>query len=291
METIDRCRQWTRVLCAGLTLATAACSGSGGQGQLSIVVTDAPLDHALVTRAVVQVDRIEIHRGDDEGSESEGGWSTLHEGTNFELDLHELRNGVTSELLQRSLNAGTYDQLRLRVVDAELELVNENVYTANEGSIHLGSWATSGLKLNFDPPLEIVSRLSESVLLDFDLSKMYKPVPANDPLAATSFNLHPAVRVVNLSTTGEIEGMVLVDDGNGTLLGAGSVSVHLMTPGETDLDLAVASTASEPDGAFAFLGLEAGTYDLLARRDALTGGTPAVTVAAGSVTQTEVLIE
>lgn len=289
-----------------LTLLTA-CGGGGSEeesslvivdgpppeaGRIEVLATDAPLDPGLVESALLRIDRVEIHRvleGDEE-------WVSLYEGEPFGILVSELRNGVTQGLVDRELEAGDYDQLRLRVVDSSLELTNGNAYSAAEGTLHLGSLDTSGLKLHFVQPLEVRGGLTSQLLLDFDLSKMFKPVPASDPLAAERFLLHPGVRVANLSETGELGGTVVEDDGSGTLVGSDMATVWLLPPGETDVDASIAATTSEDDGRFAFLGVEPGIYDLIATRDlpsgaTLTGDVLGVEVLAANATTVEILVD
>jgi len=83
----------------------------------------------------------------------------------------------------------------------------------------------------------------------------------------------------------------LQDDGQGTLIGVDAASVYLMEPGATDPDLALRSTASEPDGSFALLGVLPGTYDVIATWDELEGSVPGVEVAQGALTHIELVVE
>jgi len=280
------------------------CSGGaptletdGGVGGVVLLATDAPLDHDLIEAALLRFDRIEIHAEDLDADDGVGGdgdggaWITLYEGEALELSLTELRNGVTTGLVDAELGTGVYDQVRMRLVSAELELVNGSVYTTEADTLHGPSLMNPGLKLHIEPPLEIVGGISSELLADFDLSKMYKPVPASDPLGAARFNLHPGVRVVLLSETGELRGHVNTEDDTGVLVPLELASVLLMPPGETDPDQAVASTASEVDGSFAFLGVDPGTWDVLAIKDDLEGRTDALEVFANSLTEVEVTLE
>ena len=70
-----------------------------------------------------------------------------------------------------------------------------------------------------------------------------------------------------------------------------AASVYIMPPGETDTANSIASTASGVDGEYAMLGIPAGTYDVLATKDALDGRVDGVTVFVGSVTVVDVTLD
>ena len=283
-----------------LALPLAACSGgtgdsdshAGGTGQLTLEVTDKPLDHDLVEEAVVRIDRVRIHVEADVDDAADGGWRTLYEGQPREFDLIELRDGLTGMLVNGvELPAGTYRQLRLRVASGHLLLKNGNLYTSDDGSLHLGSTATSGFKAFIDPPLTVTDGVSEHLLLDVDLTKTFKPIPANDPENATKFNLHPVVRLANLSETGELRGTVLRDNGAGSIEPVADATVYVLPEGLTSPDDSVASTASAEDGSFTVRGLDPDVYDLLGIKDSERGLVWAVQVEAGSVTEVELYLE
>jgi hypothetical protein len=282
-------------------LVLAACSGSGGNGGgadgfgfLTLEITDAPIDHALVEEAVIWVDRITINRESsaDEGDDGDDGWLTLYEGTPVEISMLELTNGITRVLLSAErLPAGEYGQIRLRVTDAHIELVNGNLYTTDDGSLHLTSQGTSGFKVFVEPPLEVRDGVDEDLLLDIDLSKTFRPVPANDPLNANTFHMHPVIRAVQLDGTGELTGVVTMNDGMGGFSPVEMASVYVLPPGETDLDDSIASTATDANGNYTVLGVPAGTVDVLARKDTLSALEPAVVIQADEVTVVDLVIE
>ena len=273
---------------AGETEESAPASSSEELGSLSLIVTDAPLDHAMVEESLIRIDKVRIH---DDAADDDSGFDVLYDGEPIEMDLVALRNGLTELLVRADLPAGDYRQLRLHVSSARLELVNGNVYTTEDGSLKLSSQGTSGFKVFLDPPVHVSSGLNSEVLLDFDLSKTFKPIPANDPMNANSFRLHPVIRVSNLTESGEFRGIVFVDDGQGGLIGLENASVYVMPPGESDTDLSVASTASNADGTYAILGVSPGTYDVLAKKDVLGGRVNDVTVSAGNVSLVDIIVQ
>jgi hypothetical protein len=290
----------TTLLTASACLAALllpACSGSGGSdgagaaktGELVVEITDAPFAHDLVTRAMVQVDRISVLGS----GEDDSGAEVLFEGGPIDVDLLDLTNGATQILVRTDVPVGTYDEMRLRVAGGHLELRNGDVFSTDLGNLHLTSTGTSGLKVKVDPAIEVVGDLSFTLLLDFDLTKSFHCVPGNDPLNAKSYKLMPVVRAVNASETGELRGLVQQDDGTGTgtLVGVDAATVYLMPPGEQDPANAVASTMTEPDGFYALMGVEPGTWDVLAVKDPAQGRVDGVEAFAGNVTVVDLEIQ
>lgn len=281
------------LLISVLLLFLVACSGSAnsaaieGTGFLSIRATDAPLDHNMVSHAIVHIDKVRVHVD----SAAESGFVTLYEGAPLVMDLMDLRNGITRLLVNSELAVGEYRQIRLHVESASIELTNGNIYTTDDDSLRLNSQATSGFEVFVDPPIAMVSGLTSELLLDIDLSKTFRPVPANDPMNATTFRLHPVIRVANLTESGELRGVIFEDDTLGSLVTVGNASVYVMPPGETDTANSVASTASNANGAYAILGVPAGIYDVMVVKDLLTGREHAVTFTAGNLSTVDVVIQ
>lgn len=283
------------LLLTSLSLLLAACGGGSASappststtGQLSLIATDKPLDHALVEDARIWVDQIRIHHESDGSS----GFYELYAGTPIELDLDGLINGITQGLVDADLPAGSYKQLRLHLSSARLELTNGNVYQTQDDSLKLTSQDTSGYKVMFDPAIEVIGGLKREVLLDFDLSKTFKPVPASDPLTATSYHLHPVIKVAVLSESGEVRGVVTEDDGTGALVGVVGASLYLLPPGETDLNEAITSTATGAAGSYALLGVAPGTYDVAAVVGPKTARLDGVVVAAGSYSTADLTVQ
>lgn len=276
-------------------LCAAACSDSGsshhgappvsGTGTLELLATDDPFPFELVTDATIWVDEIRAHR-----ESPNAGFVTLYSGAPLEIDLLHLRNGVTQQLVHADVPAGTYDQIRLVISDAHLQLIDGDEFSTALGNLHLTSTGTSGLKLFISPPLQVVDGVARTLLLDVDLTKTFHAVPANDPLSANFYMLKPVIHVADLSTTGEVRGTVREDDGAGGLIGVENATVYVLPPGEHDLELADFSTATEFDGSFAFLGVDPGHDDIVAAFQGREVRVDDITVAAGSVTHVDLVL-
>jgi hypothetical protein len=260
--------------------------GPGGSGTLSLQVTDAAFEYDIVQSATVSVDKITIYHDSD----SDSGPIVLYQGAPILLDLFHLRDGLTQPLDPSTLPAGSYHQLRLRVTDADLLLTNGNHYTTADHTIHLTSQGTSGFKVNFDPPIVIEAGETSNVLLDFDLTHTFHPIPANDALTATHYSLHPVIHVVTMGHVGGISGTVTQLDGSGGLVPVEAATVYVLPPGQTDPTLAVASTGTSASGTYSLLGLMPGTYDVLAVKADLSALAPGITVVSGEVAQVDLTL-
>jgi hypothetical protein len=278
-----------------LTACSSGSSGSGsggggaGTGELVVEATDKPFAYDLVKQAIVRVDRIEVAKS----GEGDDGFITLFDGNPIEIDLLDLTNGATQVLVRTDVPEGGYDQLRLRVASGHLELVDGDVFSTELGNLKLTSTGTSGLKVMIDPPLDVVGDVSSTLLLDFDLTKTFHAVPANDPLNANSYKLMPVVHATNRSVTGEVRGVVRQDDGSGTgtLVGVDAATVYLMPAGEPDPALSVAATKTAPDGFYALIGVPEGVWDVLAVKDPASGRVSGIDVNVGMVSTVDVQIE
>src|SRR5687768_10478163 len=120
------------------------CSGGGGGGSgtgtIEVLATDDPFAHAIVAEARITVSEMHL-RGP-------GGWITLLDGPPIELDLLDLRNGVTAQLGSAEIPVGSYDQLRLVVDEGYLKLIDDDEFSTALGNLHPTSTSTSGLKLD-----------------------------------------------------------------------------------------------------------------------------------------------
>src|SRR5262245_40101538 len=115
---------------AGLAVAAVTGCGSGGSsggnGQLTVLMTDAPIDG--VKEVNVTITRVEVHRG---ASDTEGSWETVFEGSRT-FNLLSLANvaDVTQlpHLVEDGLPAGHYTQLRLIVDSANLMMEDNTTH-------------------------------------------------------------------------------------------------------------------------------------------------------------------
>ncbi|HUU96073.1 MAG TPA: DUF4382 domain-containing protein [Phycisphaerae bacterium] len=180
-----------------------------------------------------------------------GAFLTIFEGEK-EFDLLDLQNGRADLLADVEVPVGTYTQMRLVVTQGTVELKDGRppfVLTVPSGE-------QSGIKLQFTFTIE--EGAETTLLLDVDLSRAFRPVPAGrieDPDTIRQFKFQPAfaMRLVNLLEAGSVSGAVT--DEAGAPLADASVTAF-------DADEEVTSTSTEDDGTYVLAGLPAGEYRL-----------------------------
>jgi len=179
-----------------LLAAMPGCHDESGIGQLTLAVTDAPVDNA--TAVVVQFTGVEV-------KPAEGGSHTFDFDTPRQIDLLAL-SGHDSEVLLDGVEvpSGRYEWVRLKV-DAAEDGIADSYIDLDDGSRHeleVPSGAETGLKLHggFGVP----NGGAASFTMDFDLRKsVHEPMDAGD-----SFKLRPTLRIVATESAGAIAGTV-----------------------------------------------------------------------------------
>lgn len=223
-----------------------------GKGRLTVNITDAPFPIDIVDKTVVTIDRLSI--GSAAEGEEEGNFLVLSE-EEREIDLLDLTHGVTLELASVDIDAGTYDEIRLHVVDAKVLLKD-----GTEFDLKIPSGSSSGLKIKIAPAVTIEEGLESTVLLDFDVSKSFvMQGNMNTPAGIKGFLFKPVIRCVFEGFTGQIEGTVT--DTSAVVLPNALVKVWNLTP-EMEPDTVVTSGFTNETGYYKIIGLPEGTYHL-----------------------------
>ncbi|WP_299580072.1 DUF4382 domain-containing protein [uncultured Sunxiuqinia sp.] len=223
-----------------------------GKGRLTVNITDAPFPIDIVDKTVVTIDRLSI--GSAAKGEEEGNFLVLSE-EEREIDLLDLTHGVTLELASVDIDAGTYDEIRLHVVDAKVLLKD-----GTEFDLKIPSGSSSGLKIKIAPAVTIEEGLESTVLLDFDVSKSFvMQGNMNTPAGIKGFLFKPVIRCVFEGFTGQIEGTVT--DTSAVVLPNALVKVWNLTP-EMEPDTVVTSGFTNETGYYKIIGLPEGTYHL-----------------------------
>lgn len=110
---------------------------------------------------------------------SDGPWILVYDDEDGQtFNLLDLRDGKTDFLADAELPAGKYTQMRLHVSGGSILLTD-----GREFDLRVPSGDTSGIKLHFQ--FEIEGDAETTLLLDVDLEKAFKPVPAG-PYSDTS---------------------------------------------------------------------------------------------------------
>lgn len=224
-------------------------TGDINNGKLVIKVTDAPFPIELIENASVLITRVEIRSTVDTTGYP---YMTLLEDST-EINLMELRNGATADLLDYELPVGTYDLIRLYVENASLKLKDGETYT-----VKVPSGKQTGIKIFLNPGVRIQGGLTEELLLDFSLDKSFV-LKGNmlTPAGIKGFNFKPVIRVTNNSTTGTIEGTVK----DTSLLELANASVWI------EQDSIVANAFTDSTGFYSMIGIPSGFYDILSTKE------------------------
>ena len=206
-----------------------------------------------------------MHRSADaSGSAGEAGWSEIVLATPKKVNLLELTNGVLYELGEVALPAGTYQQIRLVLVDNKDRPMANSVVPTGGAEIELKtpSGQQSGLKLNAN--VAVGAGETADVVLDFDACKSIVPRGNGD------YNLKPVISVIPLISAGTISGYVdpaLLDDG---------VEITAQSGGEV-----VKATIPDDTGAFRLYPVTSGAYDVVVTANGhgtrVVSGVPVVT--------------
>lgn len=231
-------------------------------GTINAFLVDAPFPTDQVAEANVTIFKVDARLSDPDfetgrGEDGDGGFVTLMETSENEpVNLLDLVNGVSLQLVAAEVPAGTYDLVRVYVDAAEV-VMNDNAGTTY--ALKVPSGAQSGIKIFLDPPLQVAGGLTEDLLLDFDVSQSFVPKggSAQNPDGITGFNFKPVLRGSNLSTTGTVYGQITSETESGPEALPGASVTLLTLEGET-----AGATFSDADGNYMLQGIDAGLYTL-----------------------------
>lgn len=190
------------LLLAASALLLSACLGggsgsSGGTGQLSLSVTDAPVDEAEAV--VVSFTGVVLQPQSGERLE-------IDFDVPRQIDLLQLTGSASEPLLEDvTVPAGGYNWIRLKVLNGEHN--NDDTYITIGGSAYplwIPSGDQRGLQLvsGFDVPLDGHGDFT----IDFDLRKA-----VTKPVGKDHYHLRPALRLVQTAATGSLTGGVHPD--------------------------------------------------------------------------------
>ena len=227
------------------------------KGRINVHLTDSPFPMGLVNSTVVTIDRVEIRqRLEVEPGNEETSFITIAEGE-MQFDLLTLTNGISEKIASADLDPGTYDLIRLHVVDAKI-LLNDGT----EFDLKIPSGSASGLKVKIEPAVVLQEGQTSDILLDFDVSKSFVAKGNIKAGHIIGFNFKPVVRGVYLGAAGRIEGKVTDADGNPVE----NAWVKVLLPGTAEVgeeeaeDQVLMSSYTDADGNFKLIGIPAATY-------------------------------
>lgn len=254
------------MLLAGILIFVTACnenddSAKAGKGTVVIKLTDAPFPVSLVDQALVTIDKIEIRSTVEvenaEGeTENETLYTVLFEGEKV-VDLLDLQNGITTDLLSMDIEAGSYDLIRMHVTSSEVILKDGTSF-----DLKIPSGSSSGLKIKIAPELVVESGVESEVLLDFDVSKSFKVQGnMNTPAGIKGFMFKPVIRAMCQKYSGIVEGKVFENE----TIPVAEAHVQIIVA-----DTVYSSALTDATGSYALIGLPAGNYKMVCEKEAYT---------------------
>lgn len=229
-------------------------------GRLSVKLTDAPFPHDLVAEANVTIFKVDArYKGDinlDDEMMDSTNTTVETDGDNpfivlmedeVQVNLLELTNGVTKNLVDIDVPVGTYDLIRVYVEGINVVLKDGTTY-----DLKVPSGSQSGIKIFIKPSFNVSGGLTSDLLLDFDVSRSF--VAKGGTQNITGFNFKPVIKASNMSTAGTLTGIV-TELQEETLLGVEGAQIAVFVA-----DTLNTTTFSDVDGSYMLLGLDAGSY-------------------------------
>ncbi len=182
-------------------LMFASCSDSEtGSGELSIEITDSPVDDASVSAVFVTITDIKV---DGQSYPGFTGKQTIN--------LLAYQEGNTELLGSAAMSARSYSNITL-VLDTEMD-ANGNapgcyVLKTDQQKQKLGSGTSGFLEVTVSKGFQVAQNTSSTVVIDFDLRKaIARSSEASSSFKfATQSELNSALRLVAKNRSGDIKG-------------------------------------------------------------------------------------
>jgi hypothetical protein len=232
-----------------------------GKGKVAVHITDAPFPANLVEHVYVTIERVSLRLKDGncktaEGEEipdcDEGFLILLDEPV--EIDLMQLRNGLSQLLANVEVPVGVYDMVRLYVENAEIVLDNEKTFP-----LKVPGGSAGGLKVFLSNNIVVTEEGLAEVLIDFDLSRSF--IALGNPKTKKGihgFIFKPVIRAVDTAKSGNIKGKVT----DGANLPLENALVGLYQANEL-----VTTALTDIEGKFKIIGVPSGTYSLTVEKE------------------------
>jgi uncharacterized repeat protein (TIGR02059 family) len=226
---------------------------NGGAGRLIVKITDDPFNISYVESATVTITKIEVRKS---GANDGDPFIVLSENP-VTIDLFQLRNGITDELVNLEVPIGDYDLIRLYISESGLKLKEH----AEQFTMKVPSGEQTGIKVFISPEIHVEGGISAELLLDFDLSKSFVMRGNMEHSAGVNgFIFKPVIRATNKSTSGRIEGVVT--DNSPEKVAIENATVSLQQESGDPF-----TTYTDESGHYAFIGVPAGTYSVSAEKE------------------------
>ncbi|MEL7341138.1 MAG: DUF4382 domain-containing protein [Bacteroidota bacterium] len=188
------------IICAGVMLQGCV---PGANGPFSLYGTDAPIDDPLYTDVHFTIKDIQIN---GESIEEFDGPMTLN--------ISQLRNGITTELIDAEVSTGEADDITIvfdLAQDAEGNAPGCYIATSYGRNIDLGNAQGGDLAVRLLKDLEIRENEPLNLVIDFDLRKSIRnsqPGDESELVLVDKADLEKAFRIVREEETGTVSGQL-----------------------------------------------------------------------------------
>jgi len=241
------------VVLIGCDVSSDGSNADTAIGSFEIQITDAPLDFSNINEINITIEDIAARS-------AQNGEFILLQDEPVNLNIMNFRNGESLRIARNDRTpVGLFDQLQLEITDVTIELKNSN----ENIEVGIPSQARNGYTINFDPNVEILGGVINTILLDLDLYQSFTQEGVGDTFFP-SFNFNPVIRYAQLRNSGSIAGEVL---GNGSV-----VITNALVKLHSNSQL-ISTTFTENSGEFGFIGIEPGTYLITAEKEGLQSDT------------------
>jgi hypothetical protein len=177
-----------------LSCSKSSEGASTSEGELFIKLIDAPANIQQLNIVIVYVS---IHRI---GGSAPFGWSIVSTNTVGPINLLNLRNGESAQLLLNKVPVGEYDQIKLRFGPCTV------IQNGSESLLNFYSGPLSEQILDY--AFEVQESTQSQLTFDFNVSRSVSKIGFN------SYLFKPAIRVQNTLLSGSISGSVVDSNHN-----------------------------------------------------------------------------
>lgn len=215
------------------------------KGNLVIKLTDAPFPVDMIDAATVKIVKVEVGYVCDCDQEDYPFITVFEDPDPEPFNLLDFRNGLTADLVDMQIEAGSYNLIRLYVEEAGLVVKDGEEYM-----LKVPSGAQTGIKVFVEPALQIVGGLTSEIVLDFNLDRSFVLKGNMDtPAGIKGFNFKPVIKAINNTTQGTVAGHVINSD----------TAIY-----EAPVWIGEDTVYTDEDGYYAIPGLAAGPYTISA---------------------------
>lgn len=239
---------------------------------VSIDLTDAPFPIDLLESAWLTISEIQLKTQEDADTTAFFTYKT----SGKEIDISQLTNGSTENLIDQEIPAGIYEFINLKIEDARVILTD-----GQEFDLQVPSGRVKVVK---EGGIDLTSLLEENLLLDIDLSRSFVIQGNPDtPAGIRGILFKPVIKLSDGDETGTISGMVRGQVENEPLA---DVQITVFAA-----DTVNTTSFTNEEGLFKILGLIAGEYELLVEKEDYASRTiDGVEIEVGENTNVDILI-